>query len=195
MTTAIRWRVIVLQVGLIGILAFCAGFLFWGNSFITNQIKDELTTQQIFFPAANSSAITALPADKQAAMNQYGGQQLTTGDQAKVYANNFIAVHLNEVAGGQTYAQMSAKAMADPKDQKIAGQVATLFKGETLRGMLLNAYGWWTVGTYALYAAIGLAVAAFAVFLALAFEVYLWVTERRKVVVPAYAGKPQRATA
>jgi hypothetical protein len=195
MTTAVRWRVIVLQVGLIGILGFCAGFLFWGNSFIHNQIQTELTTQQIFFPAANSAAITALPADKQAAMNQYGGQQLTTGEQAQVYANNFIGVHLSEVAGGQTYAQMSAKAMAAPTDQKIAGQVATLFKGETLRGLLLNAYGWWTIGTYALYAAIGLTVAAFAVLVALAFEVYLWLTERRKLVTPAFAAKPQRATA
>ena len=195
MTTALRWRVIVLQVGLIGILAFCAGFLFWGNSFIHNQISTELTAQQIYFPAANSAAITALPADKQAAMNQYGGQQLTNGDQAQVYANNFIGVHLSEVAGGQTYAQMSAKAMAAPTDQKIAGQVATLFKGETLRGLLLNAYGWWTIGTYALYAAIGLAVAGFAVLVALAFEVFLWIQERRKVTVPFGATKRQPATA
>jgi hypothetical protein len=195
MTTAVRWRVIVLQVGLIGILAFCAGFLFWGNSFIHNQIQTELTAQQIYFPAANSAAIVALPSDKQAAMNQYGGQQLTTGEQAQVYANNFIGVHLTEVAGGQTYSQMSAKAMANPTDQKIAGQVATLFKGETLRGLLLNAYGWWTIGTYALYAAIGLAVAAFAVVVALAFEVFLWVRERRKLFVPAAAIRTQRATA
>ena len=196
MTTAVRWRVIVLQVGLIGILAFCAGFLFWGNSFIHNQISTELTAQQIYFPAANSAAITALPnASDQAAMNQYGGQQLTTGDQAQVYANSFIAVHLNEVAGGQTYSQMSAKAMANPNDQKIAGQVATLFKGETLRGLLLNAYGWWTIGTYALYAAIGLAVAGFVVLVALAFEVYLWVRERRKVTVPFATTKRVPATA
>ena len=190
MTTEVRWRVIVLQVGLIGILAFCAGFLFWGNSFIHDQITTELTAQQIYFPAANSAAITALPnASDQTAMNQYGGQQLTTGEQAKVYANSFIGVHLSEVAGGQTYSQMSAKAMANPTDQKIAGQVATLFKGETLRGLLLNAYGWWTIGTYALYAAIGLAVAAFAVVVALAFEVFLWVRERRRVVAPFGAVK------
>ena len=196
MTSAVRWRVIVLQVGLIGILAFCAGFLFWGNSFIHNQITDELTAQQIYFPAANSSAITALPnASDQAAMNQYGGQQLVNGEQAKVYANSFIGVHLTEVAGGQTYSQMSAKAMANPTDQKIAGQVATLFKGETLRGLLLNAYGWWTIGTYALYAAIGLAVAAFAVFVALAFEVFLWIRERQKVLAPVAATRPQRVTA
>jgi hypothetical protein len=196
MTTAIRWRVIVLQVGLIGILGFCAGFLFWGNSFIHNQITTELTAQQIYFPAANSAAITALPnSSDQAAMNQYGGQQLTTGEQAQVYANSFINVHLSEVAGGQTYSQMSAKAMANPTDQKIAGQVATLFKGETLRGLLLNAYGWWTIGTYALYAAIGLAFAAFVVLVALAFEVYLWVRERRKFIAPLAIGKPARASA
>ena len=195
MTTAMRWRVIVLQVGLIGILAFCGGFLFWGNSFIHNQISTELTAQQIYFPPANSQAIAALPAADAAAMNVYGGQQLTTGEQARVYANSFIGVHLNEVADGQTYSQMSAKAMANPTDQKIAGQVATLFKGETLRGLLLNAYGWWTIGTYALYAAIGLAVAGFAVLVALAFELFLWVGERRKVLVPKIATKPQRATA
>lgn len=195
MTTAIRWRVIVLQVGLIGILGFCAGFLFWGHSFITDQISTELTSQQITFPAANSPAIAALPAADASAMKVYAGEQLTNGDQAKVYANNFIAVHLSEVAGGKTYSQMSAVAQANPNDTKVAGQVATLFKGETLRGMLLNAYGWWTVGTYAFYAAIGLAVAAFVVLVALAFEVYEWVNERRKVVTPSYTTKPQRATA
>src|ERR1700694_1888140 len=135
MTKTLRWRVLVLQAGLIGILVFCAGFLFWGNSFIHNQITTELTAQQIYFPAANSQAITALPnASDQTAMNAYGGQQLTTGDQAKVYANSFIGVHLSEVAGGLTYSQMSAKAMANPTDTKIAGQVNTLFKGEMLRG-------------------------------------------------------------
>ena len=195
MTQTLRWRVLVLQVGLIGILGFCAGFLFWGNSFIHNQITTELTAQQIYFPAANSPAITALPAADATAMNAYGGQQLTTGEQARVYANSFIGVHLSEVAGGQTYSQMSAKAMANPTDTKIAGQVNTLFKGETLRGLLLNAYGWWTIGTYALYAAIGLAVAALAVLGAFALEIYLWLRQRAKVTVPVIGARPQRIPA
>jgi hypothetical protein len=189
MTNGLRWRVFVLQAGLIGILVFCAGFLFWGNSFIHNQITTELTAQQIYFPAANSQAIAALPAADATAMNVYGGQQLTTGEQAKVYANSFIGVHLSEVAGGQTYSQMSAKAQANPTDTKIAGQVNTLFKGETLRGLLLNAYGWWTIGTYALYAAIGLAAAALVVLGAFALEIFLWVRQRQKVAVPFTAPK------
>jgi hypothetical protein len=195
MTTTLRWRVLVLQVGLIGILVFCAGLLFWGNSFIHNQISTELTAQQIFFPAADSKAIASLPTADAAAMTVYAGQQLTTGEQARVYANSFIGVHLSEVAGGQTYSQMSAKAMANPTDTKIVGQVATLFKGETLRGLLLNAYGWWTIGTYALYAAIGLTAAAGAVFVAFALEVYLWIRARRKVTARVFAPKAQRVTA
>ena len=191
MTNGLRWRVLVLQAGLIGILVFCAGFLFWGNSFIHNQITTELTAQQIYFPPANSQAIAALPAADATAMNVYGGQQLTTGDQAKVYANSFINVHLSEVAGGLTYSQMSAKAQANPTDTKVAGQVATLFKGEMLRGTLLNSYGWWTIGTYALYAAIGLAVAGLVVLGAFALEIFLWVRQRQKVAVRFTAPKRQ----
>ena len=195
MTKTLRWRVLVLQAGLIGILVFCAGFLFWGNSFIHNQITTELTTQQIYFPAANSAAITALPAADATAMNVYGGQQLTTGEQARVYANSFIGVHLSEVAGGRTYSQMSGLAQANPTDTKIAGQVATLFKGETLRGLLLNAYGWWTIGTYALYAAIGLEVAALVVLGAFALEIFLWIRQREKVAVPFTAALPKAVLA
>lgn len=191
MTNGLRWRVLVLQAGLIGILVFCAGFLFWGNSFIHNQITTELTAQQIYFPPANSPAVAALPAADATAMNVYGDQQLTTGEQARVYANSFIGVHLSEVAGGQTYSQMSAKAQANPTDTKLAGQVNTLFKGETLRGLLLNAYGWWTIGTYALYAAIGLAVAALVVLGAAALEIFLWVRQRQKVTVPFTAPERQ----
>ena len=192
MTTTMRRRVYVLQVGLIGILVFCAGFLFWGNSFIHNQISTELTNQQIFFPAAGSAG---LPTVEMADLQQYGGQQVVNGDQARAYANGFIGRHLTGIAGGLTYSQVSAKAQADPTNAKLAGQVQTLFRGETLRGLLLNAYGWWTIGTYALYAAIGLALAAFAVLGALFLEIFLAIREPRKVRVPIVTRRPQTVTA
>ncbi|TMF13511.1 MAG: hypothetical protein E6I33_11080 [Chloroflexi bacterium] len=174
MTKALRWRIFVLQIGLIGILGFVTGFAFWAGNFATSQVRDQLTAQQIFFPPAGSPAITALPAANVSAMTAYAGQQLTTGPQAQTYANNFIGVHLKEVAGGKTYAQVSTEALANPTNAKLAGQVATLFKGETLRGLLLNSYGWWQIGTYAFYAAIGLLVATVAVFLGFLFEIYRW---------------------
>lgn len=170
MTKGIRWRIFILQIGLIGILGFVSGFAFWASNFATGQVQTQLTTQQISFPAANSAAITALPAADAAAMAQYAGQTMTTGPQAQTYADHFIAVHLKEIGGGKTYAQFPATGLTAAQ----AATKATLFQGETLRGLLLNAYGWWQVGTYAFYAAIGLAVAAFAVLLAFFFEIYRW---------------------
>jgi hypothetical protein len=174
MTTGMRWRIFVLQVGLIGILAFVAGFAFWGSNFATNQVQTQLAAQKISFPAANNAAITALPAADAAAMRVYAGQELTTGAQAETYADHFIAVHLNEIAGGQTYSQLSAAAQADPTNTKLAGEVATIFKGTTLRGMLLNAYGWGEIGMIIGYAAIGITIAALAVLGAFLFEIVSW---------------------
>jgi len=174
MTTGMRWRIFVLQVGLIGILAFVAGFAFWGSNFATNQVQTQLTAQKISFPAADSAAITSLPAADAAAMKVYAGQQMTTGAQAATYADHFINVHLNEIGKGQTYSQVSALAQADPTNTALAGEVQTLFRGETLRGLLLNSYGWWQIGQYALYAAIGLAIASLAVLGAFLFEIVSW---------------------
>src|ERR1700716_3026006 len=131
MTKGLRWRVLVLQVGLVGIFAFASGLLFWGGNFSRGMIHDQLSAQQVYFPPATSQAITALPAADAAAMTVYAGQQLTTREQAQVYATSFIGVHLSEVAGGKTYAQMSAAAQANPTNAKLAAQVQTLFKGET----------------------------------------------------------------
>jgi hypothetical protein len=113
-----------------------------GGSYSKNVVHDQLVPQKIFFPAAGSPAL--LPGVK-----QYAGQQLVNGGQAKAYANDFINVHLSKVAGGQTYAQVSTAALAAPKDAKLAEEKATLFQGETLRGLLLNAWGWSLVGTIA----------------------------------------------
>ncbi|TAM91344.1 MAG: hypothetical protein EPN43_04435 [Jatrophihabitans sp.] len=93
-------------------------------------------------------------------MQQYAGQQLLTGDQAGTYANHFIAVHLQEIGAGQTYSQLSAKSNANPTDQKLAGQVQTMFRGETLRGLLLNAFAFGKMATIAGIGAIVAYVAA-----------------------------------
>jgi hypothetical protein len=92
-------------------------------------------------------------------MNQYAGQQLTNGYQANTYANNFIAVHLNEIGHGKTYSQLSAVALANPANLKLAKTVETVFRGTTLRGLLLNAYAFWEIAQILLAAAIGAFIA------------------------------------
>jgi hypothetical protein len=130
------------------------GLLLWGYNFVNDQVTQQLTEQQITFPAADSAAIKALPPDDAAAMKVYAGQLMTTGAQAKTYADHFIAVHLKEIGGGKTYSQLSAEALANPSDQKLAAQADTVFKGTTLRGLLLNAYAFWQIGQLALIASI-----------------------------------------
>jgi hypothetical protein len=186
MTTGMRWRIFVLQVGLIGILAFVSGFAFWASSFATSTVHDQLAAQQIYFPTAGSTAITSLPKVDATAMTQYAGQQLLTGQQAQVYANNFINVHLGEIGGGKTYSQLSAASIADPTNATLAGQVQTVFRGDTLRSILLNSYGWWQIGQFAGYAAIGLLVAAIVVVGAFIFEIVRW----RQTATEGRASRP-----
>ena len=133
------------------ILLVAGGLLLWGHSFVNNEVHSQLAAQKIFFPPNGSKAIAA---PEFAAMHQYAGQQMTTGAQAEVYADHFIAIHLKEIGGGQTYAQLSGKALTQPNNAKLAAQVATMFKGETLRGLLLNAYAFGKMGELAGIAAI-----------------------------------------
>jgi hypothetical protein len=133
------------------VLLVAGGLLLWANAFVTDQVRTQLTQQQIFFPEKGEA--TANP-EIGPYINQYAGQQLVTGAQAKAFADHYIAVHLKESGGGLTYAELSAKSRANPDDAELAASVQSAFRGETLRGMLLNAYAFDTMGGIALYAAI-----------------------------------------
>jgi hypothetical protein len=139
------------------VLLVAGSLLAWGSSFVGTQVHDQLAAQKIFFPAANS---TGFEAKNFPALQQYGGQQLVTGAQAEAYANHYIAVHIDAIGGGKTYSQLSAESRANPTDTKLAGTVDTVFRGETLRGLLLNAYAFGTIGRIAAYAAITAFVAS-----------------------------------
>ncbi len=138
------------------LLLIAGGLLTWAHSFVDGQIHTQLAAEQVFFPPAGSKALTDPAVGPY--LTRYAGQQLRTGEQAHAYADHFIAVHLKEASGGQTYAQLSTRAQAAPTDTVLAAQVNTAFKGETLRGLLLNAYAF---GTMAKIAGIA-AIAAFA---------------------------------
>ncbi|HEX2319073.1 MAG TPA: hypothetical protein VHJ18_08845 [Streptosporangiaceae bacterium] len=139
---------------LAAVLLVAGGLLTWGHTFVSNEVHTQLAAQKIVFPPAASDSVKSLPKADAAAMRVYAGQEMTTGAQAQTYSEHFIAVHLSEIGGGLTYSQLSAKAMADPTNTKLADQVATVFKGTTLRGMLLNAYAFWQMGQIALFGAI-----------------------------------------
>jgi hypothetical protein len=150
------------------VLLAAGGLLLWGSAYIHNTVQGQLAAQQITFPPqaafAHPKAGTEITPSMIPSVSQYAGQQLLTGQQAEAYADHFIAVHIANMAGGKTYAQLSAESLAQPGNTQLATTVATVFKGETLRSMLLNAYGWWKVSqiTYIIsLAAFGLGTVSF----------------------------------
>ena len=149
--------------GVLFVVLIVAGALgVWGYSFANSNVHNQLAQQQITFPPAaafaHAKAGTEITPSMVSTVGKYAGQPLVTGQQAEVYANDFISVHLQEIGGGKSYAQLSAAAMALPKGSAAysaaEANVQTVFQGTTLRGLLLEAYAFGTFGQIALVAAI-----------------------------------------
>ena len=154
-----------------------------GGSYANQVVHDQLAPQNISFPA---SAEEGLPEN----LSQYAGQKVDTGAEAKAYAEDYIGLHLQEMAGGKTYSEVSALARANPDDTQLAEQRMSLFMGETLKGLLLNAWGWSVVGTVATVAGwtlIGLGAVLFALPLAAVLMERRKETAERVPVAPAAA--------
>jgi hypothetical protein len=144
-----RTPVAIASAALAAVLLIAGGLLMWGSAYVHNTVQGQLSAQQINFPPkaafAHPKAGTEITPSMIPSVSQYAGQQLLTGQQAEAYADHFIAVHIASMTGGKTYSQLSAASLAQPGNARLAGLVDTVFKGETLRSMLLNAYGWWKV--------------------------------------------------
>jgi hypothetical protein len=157
------------------VLAVAGVLLTWGSNFANDYVRKELTSQQIYFPDR-----AALQQEGRSDLFGFAGQQVTNGTQAQGYAS-YIRGHLEAVADGQTYAQLGAPereakaavqaatdngqsaatvAELQAKADTITNQRNTLFKGETLRGLLLSTYAWSTIGRIAGIAAVAAFVAA-----------------------------------
>ena len=168
---------VLISIGILAsvVFAVAGGLLLWGHNFASNYVGDELSSQHISFPSAQ-----ALTDGGRADLVKFADQQVNTGKEAEGYAS-FINGHLQDVAEGATYADLGAPESAAKADVKtavdagkpaatvaelqakadaITGQRNTLFKGETLRGLLLSAYAWSTVGMIAGIAALGAFIAA-----------------------------------
>ena len=147
------------------VLVVAGALLMWGYSFTNSNVHNQLAEQQIFFPSkaafAHAKAGTEITPSMIPSVSQYAGQQLLTGAQAKVYADDFIAVHLSEMPYGGVYAKVSDASRADPTNAAAQGGGQTSFQGTTLRGLLLEAYAFSVIGTIAFWAGIAAFCLAF----------------------------------
>jgi hypothetical protein len=140
------------------VLLVAGGLLTWGHSFVNSSVHDQLAQQQIYFPPkaafAHAKAGTEITPSMIPSVSQYAGRQLLTGEQAKVYADDFIAVHLSELPYAGVYSKISAAALANPSNAKLQAVKQTSFTGTTLRGLLLEAYAFSKIGQVMLWGAI-----------------------------------------
>lgn len=180
---------------LAAVLLVAGALLTWGHVFVNNEVHNQLAAQKIVFPATNNPEFKALPKADAAAMAPYAGQLMTNGAQAQVYADNFIDYHLSLIAGGKTYSQLSTLSRADPTNTTLAGEVQTVFQGTTLRSMLLEAYGFWTIGQIALIAAIAsYAAAGLMLMLSILGFVHLRRTSPQAEILPNVAAHAHATT-
>ena len=156
----------ILGLGLSIFLFVTAALLNWGYNFANDSVTEQLSAQRITFPDAQSDSFKSLVEEDRIAIEPFAGLALTTGEQAKAYADHYIGAHVKSIAGGKTYSEVSGEALAtsaqsraNPDDAELAAKAATLmgqrqslFMGETLKGLLGYAYAFWQIGQIAMYA-------------------------------------------
>ena len=128
-----------------------------GYDFTSSQVKSQLLEQKVYFPKSGQQDYQDLV---KVNLTSDAGKEVLTGSEAQIFANDIIGVDTNLISGGKTYAQLSTEALADPSNTSLANQVELVFRGDTLRGLLLNAYAFGFIGIIALYGAIGMFIAA-----------------------------------
>jgi hypothetical protein len=206
---------ILLSIGGLGLagLLLIIGIVFTSNaSFANDYVEQQLSQQNITFKPLD----TLTPEEKaKPGLVKYAGQKLTTGKQAEVYANEFIGLHLQSTADGKTYAELGAvqtalraqiaeaqktgaSNLADLQKQltEVTAQRETVFKGETLRGLLLTSYGFSEFGTKAAQAAmVAYGAAGLLLLLGLAGLAHAFVTPKtRAFAAPEKAEEKVPAT-
>ena len=163
-----RWIVITAVAAALFLLGAGAAAIYGGNFGLDN-VRDRLAPQKIAFPAAEK-----MTPEEKAEVGEFAGHKVDTGPEAEGFSR-YIGLHLAEVNDGKTYSETSAAARAeglDPATQAALRQkVETLFKGETLRAILLNAYGWWTFSQIVVYAGYGMVAAGLIVAMFAAFKI------------------------
>jgi hypothetical protein len=139
------------------VLIVLGGMAIYGGNFGRDNVRDRLVPEKIVFPPSD-----AMTDEERAEVGQYAGQQVDTGPEAEAFSR-YIGGHLEAVNEGKTYSETSAAAREEGLDPQTAAELQAkadvLFKGETLRSILLNAYGWWTVSTLTMWAGVAMVAA------------------------------------
>jgi hypothetical protein len=148
--------------GLAALLLIFGGLLNFGAGFANDSVHSQLENQNIAFPIE-----AGLPSETKDQLLKWAGMQVVNGEMARDYSDLYIWEHMTASATAvmgkpATYSEVSSAYLAAQRSggtdaaqlQKLSDLRDTLFMGNTLRGMLLEAYAFGTMGVIAGYAAI-----------------------------------------
>jgi len=195
MSRELRWRIITLQVVMVVLFVAGAGLAFWGSSFTNSQVSSQLEPQKIFLPKGAQLEATITDINEKypdltpyiADLRKFEGQQVVNGEQAHVFAEAYLGVHIRDIDNGKPYSVLSSEARAEKgpalKAKKDA-MVQTAFRGETLRSILNQAWAFSIFGQIAMYVTVALALATLVVVGTLAFELF-YAPKREAKTAPA----------
>jgi len=186
---------------LVVVLLVAGGLLMWGYSYDHSNVHNQLAAQDIFFPPkaafASAKAGTEITPAMIPYLEQYSGQQLLSGPQAEAYADHFIAEHLAEMPYGGVYSKISTAARAEPKNASLTALETTSFQGTTLRGLLLEAYGFSKIGSIMLFGSVASFILALVMlgFVGLGFRHARLTPAEEELLVPRSSPEPAPAPA
>jgi hypothetical protein len=180
--------------------------------FAQDYVHDQLAAQRITFTPEDALSPEELESP---GLVRFAGQPLVTGEQAEVYANDYIGLHLLAVNDGKTYSETSGEARAlradataaeesgaanaaelDQQATVLEGKVQTLFRGETLKGLLLTSYGFSIFGDKAMLASWVCLIAGAVLLLAsIAGFIHAFRTAKSEAFAPVETRVPQPAPA
>ncbi len=181
-------------------------------NFAEDYVTDQLSQQRINFTPAENLSDEEKKAD---CLVEFAGTALDSGKKAECYANEYIALHMRESAieagyEGETYASIGTvqrQLRSDLQAATDAGQPTeeiqaeldavnglrdSMFRGETLRGLLLTTYGFSIFGERAALAAtIVYLFAGLMLLLSIAGLVHAFTTKKDETVL-VVAHEPAR---
>jgi len=163
------------------VLLVAGGLLMWGATFANSNVHNQLAKQEIYFPPkaalAHAKPGTEITPSMLPYIRPFAGKQVLTGEEAEVFADHFIAVHLSELPYHGVYAKISALAREHPENTELKALEQVSFQGTTLRGLLLEAYAFGTIGEVMFWGS----VSSFALAAVLAVFVGLGIRHARRV--------------
>ena len=140
------------------VLLMLGAVAIYGGTFGQDNVRDRLAPQNVTFPPLEAMT----PAEKNL-VGDFAGTKVVDGlpglRPSRTTSASTSKTRTRARPTPRPALWLVQKGLSEKEAAELSGMADSLFKGETLRAMLLNAYGWWTVSSLVIFAGYGLLAA------------------------------------